>query len=156
VLVKPDKLGGPQAILGLVEVLSGVREVAESDDLVTPDIKVQIDKFQLQGVAQWNAWVSLLRSSTRVANLQLVPGSLTGTDPQWMLTAQWQGAMGGQASVSPQLSMTFLMSNERVAQVQMQRADVTFVTGDSILPPVAFAAVVGQLAATASAPVHAG
>jgi flavin-dependent dehydrogenase len=151
VLVKPDKLEGPPAILGLIDMLSGRLGTDASAGLVTSDVKLQIDTFQLQGVAQWNAWVELLRGSPRVTNLELVPGSLTGSGAQWVLTAQWQGMMRGQASVSPQLSMTLVMASDRVAEIQTERADVTFVTGDSILPPAAFAAVVGELAAVTTA-----
>jgi hypothetical protein len=50
------------------------------------------------------------------------------------LTAQWQGLKGGQQSISPKFSMTFLMANERVAAIQTRRADYTFVAGDFILP----------------------
>jgi flavin-dependent dehydrogenase len=146
VLTRPDKLDGPHAILGLVEILSGRRDVGTSTALVTPAVKLQIDRFQLQGVPQWNAWVSFLRNSPRVTGLELVPGALAASENQWVLTGQWQGSMSGRAAVSPQLALSFVMADERVASIQTQRMDYTFVTGDSILPEAAFAAVLGQLA----------
>jgi hypothetical protein len=145
VLTRPANLSGPAAILGLVDVLSGLRAVEASADLVTADIKVQIDQFQLQGLAQWNAWASFLRNARRVTKLELVPGLLTGKDNQWVLNGQWQGLVGSAQSVSPPFSVTFLVANERVAEVQTGRADYTFVIGESILPQVAFAAVLSRL-----------
>ena len=151
VLTRPDKLEGPLAILGLVEVLSGRHDVDTSGALITPDFSLQIDQFQLQGIAQWNAWVASLRSSTRVAQLELVPGSLAGADAKWLLTAQWQGLMGTAQSISPEFSMTFAIANERVSAIETHREDYTFVLGDSILPQGAFAGMLGQLAAGAIA-----
>lgn len=151
VLTRPDKLDGPPAILGLVDILSGRRDVATSAELVTTDLKVQIDQFQLQGVDPWNAWVTFLRNSPRVTKLELVPASLSENGSQWVLTGQWQGSKGEQQLVSPPFSITFVMANERVAAIQTQRADYTFVVGDFILPPVAFAALLGQLATGAPA-----
>ncbi|MBX3308722.1 MAG: hypothetical protein KF751_21965, partial [Nitrospira sp.] len=58
VLTRPSNLQGPQAILGLVDVLSGRRDVASSTELVRPDVQLQIDHFQLQGSEQWHAWVT--------------------------------------------------------------------------------------------------
>jgi flavin-dependent dehydrogenase len=151
VLSRPDKLEGPAAILGLVEVLSGRREPEPSAELVAEDLTVQIDQFQLKGVAQWNAWVSFLRGSPRVTELKLVPGSLSEQDRQWVLTCQWQGLKGGRRSVSPRFSIAFGVTDERVAAIQTRRADYTFVAGDSILPAVAFAALLGQLVGQAAA-----
>jgi hypothetical protein len=145
VLTRPDKLDGPPAVLGLIDMLSGRLGTDASAGLVTSDVKLQIDTFQLQGVAQWNAWVELLRGSPRVSKLVLVPGSLAGAGSDWVLTAQWQGVMNGRASVSPQFTITVGMANDRVARIQTQRSDYTFVMGDSMLPRVAFAAVVGQV-----------
>ncbi|HEY3835456.1 MAG TPA: hypothetical protein VGL72_02745, partial [Bryobacteraceae bacterium] len=150
VLTRPDNLQGPEAILNLVDILSGRLGTERSAGLVSEDLKVQVDQFQLTGVAQWNAWVTLLRNSPRVAKLDLVPGSLELSGSEWVLTAQWQGSIGSQQAVSPQLTMNFGMSGDSVAAIQMQRADCTFVTGDSILPQVAFAAMVGQLMAAAA------
>jgi hypothetical protein len=150
VLTRPDKLDGPPAILDLVDILSGRSKVDASDGLVAEGVKLQIDQFQLEGVAQWNAWVSFLRGAPRVKDLELVPGSLAGSNSNWTLTAQWQGSVRGQASVSPQFSMTFLVANYRVASIQMRRKDCTFVVGDAILPEVAFAAVVGNLGSASS------
>jgi flavin-dependent dehydrogenase len=145
VLIRPTGLQGPAAILGLVDMLSGKRDVKNSADLVTDNVQLTIDHFQLQGVAAWMAWASLLRGSVRVTNLELVPGSLSASGADWLLGGQWQGVLGGQPSVSPQFSVTFTMSGDKVSAIQMQRADFTFVTGDAILPRAAFAAVVGQM-----------
>jgi flavin-dependent dehydrogenase len=151
VLTRPDKLDGPQAILGVVDVLSELRNVDTSSELVTPDLTVQIDQFQLRGISQWNAWVTFLRNSPAVSNLDLVPGSLAADDNHWVLTGQWHAAKAGLPSVSPEFSLTFTIADERVAIMQTRRADYTFVAGDFIVPPAAFAALVGQLAAGASA-----
>jgi len=156
VLSRPPDLPGPPAILGLVDILSGRRPVESSAELVSPDLIVQIDEFQLRGVDQWNAWANSLRKSPRVTNLELVPGSLNAANTanvanaDWTLTAQWQGSMGGRRFVSPQFSITFQMMNDRVHMIRTGREDYTFVIGDSILPPVAFAAVLDQLAAVQS------
>jgi flavin-dependent dehydrogenase len=151
VFTRPDTLDGPEAILGLVDILSGQLPVAQSADLVTPDLQVQIDQFQLQGIDPWTAWVTFLRNSPRVTELELVPASLSGDGSQWVSTVQWQGSKGEQQLVSPPFSITFVMANERVAAIQTQRADYTFVMGDFILPSVAFAALLGQLVAKAAA-----
>jgi flavin-dependent dehydrogenase len=143
VLSRPEKLDGPSAILGLVDVLSGRRDVATSAELVTNDLKVQIDQFHLQGIEPWNAWASFLRKSARVTNLELVAGALAGNNAEWVLTGQWQGVKAGLARVSPEFTMRFDMADERVAAIQTQRADYTFVVGDFILPQVAFAAILG-------------
>jgi hypothetical protein len=150
VLARPAKLDGPASILGLVDILSGRRDIGTSAELVTADLQVQIDQFALHGVAQWNAWVSYLRSSPRVPKLELVPGSLTGKDNPWLLNCQWQGLKGGQPSISPQFSLTFMMANDRVATIQTRRADYTFVIGDAILPQVAFAWLTARLMAGVS------
>ena len=83
--------------------------------------------------------------------LELMPASLSSSESQWVLTGQWQGSKGEQQLVSPLLSMTFVMADAQVAAIQTQRADYTFVVGDFILPPVAFAALLGQLVAQAAA-----
>jgi hypothetical protein len=150
VLTRPDNLQGPTAILGLVDVLSGRLEAERSAGLVSGDLKVQVDQFQLTGAGQWNAWVTLLRNSPRITKLDLVPGALEAAGPEWVLTAQWQGSIGDRQAVSPPLTMNFEMSGDLVAAIRMQRADCTFVTGDSILPQAMFAAMVGQLMAAAA------
>jgi hypothetical protein len=144
-LTRPDKLEGPAAILGVVEMLSGQRSVDNSGALVAADVQVQIDQFRLQGVAQWSAWVDFLRTSARVSNLRLLPGSLADNQGQWTLTGQWQGTVRSQQSISPPLSVTFNLADERISGIQTRRADYTFVVGDAILPQVAFAALLGQL-----------
>ena len=150
VLTRPDSLQGPAEILRLVDILSGQLGTDRSAAFITQDVQVQIDQFHLTGVEQWNAWVKLLRSAPRVTGLMLVPASLAENGSAWALTAQWQGSIGSRQAVSPQLTMNFQVSGNLVSRIQMQRADCTFVTGDSILPQVAFAAVVGQLAAAAA------
>ncbi len=150
VLTRPEKLDGPPAILDLVDILSGRSSVDGSAELLTQDAIVRIDQFHLEGVAQWNAWVASLRNSPRVAALQLVPSSLattTADGAEWTLTAQWQGSIGGAPSVSLPLTMTFVMDDRRVSAIHTERADYTFVAGDSILPAVAFASLLGQLTA---------
>jgi hypothetical protein len=81
-----------------------------------------------------------------VTALELVSGGLSGEEIEWTLTGQWRGRIGDVLSVSPEFSMSFGMAGERVAAIQTRRADHTFVLGDSILPPVAFAAMLGALA----------
>jgi hypothetical protein len=97
VLSRPDKLDGPPAILGVVDVLSGQRNTDTSGELVAGDLQLEIDQFQLQGVAQWTAWADFLRSAPRVSNLRLVPGSLADNDGRWTLTGQWQGTAGSRS-----------------------------------------------------------
>src|SRR5439155_6524543 len=129
----------------LVDILSGRREVETSAALVTSDLKAQIDQFQLHGVGQWNAWVRFLLGSRRVTQLDLVPGAIAGRDPQRVLTAQWQGLQDGREAISPPFAVTFDLAGDKVAAIETRRADYTFVAGDSILPQVAFAAILGQL-----------
>ncbi|MDR3698741.1 MAG: hypothetical protein P4L56_03840 [Candidatus Sulfopaludibacter sp.] len=147
VVTRPDGLRGPMAILGLVDILSGRLGTEASAGLVTADVKVEIDQFQLTGAAQWNSWVTFLRGAARVNELELVPAALEASGAEWVLTAQWQGLMGAEGAVSPQLTMNFQMSGDKVSEIRMQRADCTFAVGDEILPQVAFAVVVGRLAA---------
>jgi flavin-dependent dehydrogenase len=151
VVTRPDDLGGPQSILGVVDALSGRGDAGRSAELVIEDVQVQIDQFQLRGVAQWTAWVAWLRGSRRVNGLELVPASLVNHEDDWVLTAQWQGNKGGAASISPQFSMTFRMEEDRIAEVQTCRADHAFVTGDAALPQVAYAAMLGQMMQDAAA-----
>lgn len=151
VLTRPDDLTGPSAILALVDMLSGRRDVGTTSELLTPDVRIEIDQFQLQGVKQWEGWVTFLRGSRRVTDLDLVPGALSEDRGQWKLTAQWRGVKHGLPSISSPLSMTFSMSNGRVASIQTQRVDYTFVVGDVILRNVAFAVLLGQLAERSAA-----
>jgi flavin-dependent dehydrogenase len=144
VLTRPEHLPGPLAIQGVIDLLSGRLEPDASTRLITPDVTLGIDHFQLQGEAQWNAWLAALRGSQRVSKLELVAGSLTASGSDWVLIAQWQGVIGGQPSVSPQFTITFTLNNGRVSNIQTQRSDYTFVLGDAILPGVAFATMVGR------------
>jgi flavin-dependent dehydrogenase len=152
VLTRPDKLDGPPAILGVVDMLAGRRKVDTSGELVAPDLTVQIDQFQLRGLSQWNAWITFLRNSPAASNLDLVPGSLSGDGNRWVLIGQWHAAKAGLSSVSPEFALIFTIADERVSAVQTQRADYTFITGDFIVPPVAFAALLGRLTASISQP----
>jgi flavin-dependent dehydrogenase len=151
VLTRAGPVTGPSAVLGLVDTLSGRRDIGGLSDLVAPDVEMRIDEFRIQGLAQLSGWVSLLRNSTRIAHIELVAGALTGNDTRWTLTAQWQGIQAGQQAVSPPFSLAFNLSNERVAMIQTERADYTFVLGDSILRRVAFAALLGRLATSVPA-----
>jgi hypothetical protein len=144
-LTRPDKLDGPFAIEGVIEVLSGQHDPLTSAALLSPEFSLNIDQFQLRGVEQWNAWIDALRTSTRITDLQLVPGSVASSDANWVLTAQWQGLAGNAKSASPPFTMTFVMDHDRISALQTQRADYAFVLGDSILPQAAFAEFVGQL-----------
>jgi flavin-dependent dehydrogenase len=144
-LTKPDKLDGPFAIEGVVEILSGQLDAQTSTALLSPDFNLNIDQFQLHGVERWKAWVAALRSSQRLTDLQLVPGSVAPSGANWVLTAQWQGVTGNAKSASPPFTMTFAMDHDRVATLETQRADYAFVLGESILPQAAFAEVVGEL-----------
>jgi flavin-dependent dehydrogenase len=155
VVMRPATLEGPAAILGLVDVLSGKVEAAKSADLISGDVKVDIDQFRLSGAAQWVAWVTYLRAAGRVSALELVPGSLAQADGQWTLTGQWRGVKAGRPSVSPQLTMTFTLADNRVTAIRTERADYTFMAGDEILPSVAFAAVLREAVARATAPATA-
>ncbi len=148
VLRRPAALRGPAAILGLVETFSGRRKVEDSVRSVAGDVEVRIDRFSLRGAAQWNAWVSSLLACRRVAKLELVPGALRGADNRWVLDAQWQGEVAGRPAVSPPFAMRFTLAKSRVAAVETQRADHAFVTGDAVLPPVAFAAMLGRFTAS--------
>ena len=112
---------------------------------MTPDVNLHVDQFQLEGVEQWIAWVTWLRAPTRVTGLELVSGELSGEEIDWKLTAQWRGLIDDVPSISPEFSMTFQMAGDRVSAIRTRRADHTFVLGDSILPPVAFAAMLGLL-----------
>ena len=147
VLTRPAGLEGPAAILGLVDVLSGRRPVDTSAELVTPDVRLAIDGFSLQGLDQWVAWACFLRASPRVQGLELVPGSLKLANDQWDLICQWQGIKDRLASISPEVSIAFRMAGDKVAEISSRRADYSFVAGDGILPPVAFAALLGQVTA---------
>jgi flavin-dependent dehydrogenase len=144
-LTKPDKLDGPFAIEGVVGILAGQHDLQTSAALLSPDFNLNIDQFQLHGLEEWNAWVAVLRASQRVTDLRLVPGSVAASGANWVLTAQWQGVAGSAKSASPPFTMTFVMEHDRVSALETQRADYAFVLGDSILPQVAFAEVVGQL-----------
>jgi len=147
--LQPHKLEGPRAILGLVEILSGRRPVETAKKLVTTDVKVQIDQFQVNELDQFQAWMEWLIGSPRVKSAELVPASLERNDTRWVLTAQWQGTIGSERFVSPKFDIQFEMARDRVSAIYTRRADHTFITGDSILPPVAFAAVLGELTSTA-------
>ena len=150
-LEPPDALQGPPAVLGVLAVLSGQAEPQTSESFVTPDVKVHIDQFELTGVEPWTAWVSWLRGSRRVHALDFVPGSLSSSRTAWSVTAQWRGRVGGVASVSPPLEMTFEMAEDRITAIRTSRADHTFVLGDAILPAAAFAAMLDGLGAREAA-----
>lgn len=145
VLTGPTGLEGPASILRLVDILSGKLGTDRSPAFVTEDVKVQIDQFSLSGLEQWIGWANLLRSATRVSGLTLTAAALTSSSVEWVLTAQWQGSIDDAQVVSPTFTMSFEVDGDRVSEIQMQRADCTFVTGDSIMPQVAFAAILGQL-----------
>jgi flavin-dependent dehydrogenase len=141
VLTRPDRLAGPTAILAIIDILSGQQAADTSGKWLADDFELQIDQFNLHGVAQWVAWVDLLRTSTRVASPELVASALSMSDHTWTLTGQWQAASGEERMVSPTFSIAFTMAGDQIATIRTSRADYTFVTGDVILPAVAFAAL---------------
>ncbi|HEX3864893.1 MAG TPA: hypothetical protein VHY35_24670 [Stellaceae bacterium] len=164
ILQSLEKLEGPTAILGIVDMLSGRLEADTSSRFLADDVQLQIDQFRLHGTADWIAWVKILRNSADATNLQMMPASLapgllppsplpSGPLPpspaqdhnDWVLTGQWQAEKNGRIAVSPPVSINFTLVGDRIAAIQTARADYTFIIGDSILPPVAFAAFVGQL-----------
>jgi hypothetical protein len=149
VLTRSGEPGGPPAVTAVIDILSGERDVGTSSQWLTEGVELQIDEFRLSGLAQWRAWVELLRGSPLVPDLRLTFGSLAGSGSDWTATCQWQAAAGGRQLVSPVLSLGFTIADRRITAIRTQRADYTFVIGDAILPPVAFSAMVGKLAASA-------
>jgi flavin-dependent dehydrogenase len=148
---RPDGLDGPPAILRVVEMLSGKLDVQASAEIVTDDVRLVIDGVLLEGLEQWQAWVGFVRSAQRVTDLELIPTGLTASDAQWQLSGYWEGIRGGLRVVSPLLSMSFVIDNNRVAEMHTRRMDYTFLTGDSILPRVAFALLLGRILAKPAA-----
>jgi flavin-dependent dehydrogenase len=146
VLTRPDNLDGPEAILGLIDVLAGRRDTATWAQFVAPDLRVKIDQFELQGADQWTSWVAFVRAARKVEKLDFVPSTLTHKDGAWILTGQWQGMRAGRPAASPLFSVTLTMTQGRVAAIATRRADYTFAIGDAFLPQVAFAALLGRLA----------
>ena len=144
-LAPPDRLDGPEAILGLIDVLAGRRDTAMWAQFVAPNLRVEIDQFELQGADQWISWVSFVRGARHVERLDFVPSSLVQQDGAWILTSQWQGSRAGRQAASPPFSLTLTMAQNRVTAIETRRADYIFVIGDAILPQVAFAALLGRL-----------
>jgi hypothetical protein len=144
-LAPPDRVDGPEAILGLIDVLAGRRDTAMSAQYVAPDLRVEIDQFELQGADQWISWVSFVRGARHVERLDFVPSSLVQQDGAWILTGQWQGSRAGRQATSPAFSLTLTLAQNRVTAIETRRADYTFAIGDAFLPQVAFAALLGQL-----------
>src|SRR5262249_24761887 len=134
-----------------IDILSGQRPPDASTQFLTDDMQLQIDHFRLRGAAQWEAWVAILRNSPGVKELEFIPGTLTQNQNDWVLTAQWQGEKGGRMAVSPPASINFTVTGERFSTIQTERADYTFIIGDSILAPVAFAAFLGGLVVKSAA-----
>ena len=145
VLTRPDKLEGPEAILELIDVLAGRRDAAMAAQFVAPDLRVDIDQFELQGTDEWTSWVSFVRGTRQTEKLDFVPSTLTQKDGVWILTGQWQGSKAGRLTASPLFSLTLTLVQDRVAEIRTRRADYAFAVGDFILPQVAFAAALGEL-----------
>jgi hypothetical protein len=116
-----------------------------SAQYVAPDLRVEIDQFELQGADQWISWVSFVRGARHVERLDFVPSSLVQQDGAWILTGQWQGSRAGRQATSPAFSLTLTLAQNRVTAIETRRADYTFAIGDAFLPQVAFAALLGQL-----------
>lgn len=143
----PGDLGGPGAVLAVIDALGGRAEA--TSDLMVGDLAVGIDGFQLTGVAGWQGWLSFVRAGI-VPDLQFVAASLAETTPGagvWTLSGQWRGTRFGQPSVSPEVSMTFTLADDKLEAIQLSAADFTFPCGDQILPRVALAAILAQIAA---------
>ena len=70
---------------------------------------------------------------------------LTGEGSDWSVEVQWQGQVDGVDSVSVPFTLAFALEQDRVSVLRAARADFAFVLGDSILPQVAFALLIGQL-----------
>ena len=143
-ITTPAALDGPVAILKVVNMLSGREDPTTFERSLASDLRVEIDRFRLRGIAQWVAWVGLLRGSTRLAQLELVAGALAKRDDQWVLTAQWQGQKGHRRLVSPEICVTFEISCDKVSAIRTRQADYAFVAGDSILPQLAVATMAGR------------
>jgi hypothetical protein len=150
-LTRPANLEGPAAILSVVDILSGKRDAPASDSLLAEGFRLHIDGVVLQGAPPWAAWVAFLRDSPKLTALELVAGALAKAGSLWVLTCQWQGVKDGQALASPPFTLSFEMTDGRLAAIQTQRADYAFVVGNFILPRVAFAALLGQLVAKVAA-----
>jgi hypothetical protein len=151
---EPSQLGGPDAILAVVDALSGKAGGSRAAGLMTADVKVDIDRFQLTGAAQWQAWVGFVRGGA--ADLQFVAGLLAETTKdsgEWTLTGQWRGTRFGQLSVSPEFSISFTLAADKVAAIRTRAADYTFSCGDQILHRVALAATLAQITASSEATV---
>jgi hypothetical protein len=138
-------LQAPPAILRLLDVLSGQRGVDSSAPFMTPDVKLQIDRFELVGIEGWTAWVKWLRAVSGGSVRDLVATEATEKDSAWLVTAQWQVGSSETQFVSPPVSIVFTMDGDRVASIRTRRDDYTIVLGDSILPPAAFAAALESL-----------
>jgi flavin-dependent dehydrogenase len=134
----------------LIDVLSGRRGVDSSAAFMTPDVKLQIDRFELIGFESWTAWVKWLRAVSGASVMELVATEASEKDSEWLVTAQWQVGTVESRFVSPPVSIAFGMEGDRVASIRTKREDYTLVLGDSILPPAAFAVALGQRTAAAS------
>lgn len=146
---QPVQLPGPAAILALMDALSGRRDAQGSANIVTADVRLRIDEFQLQGVAAWEAWVAFLRGTPRVSGLELRPTGLAPVGDEWRLTARWTGLKAGAPMLSALVEMFFTLQNERVASVRLRRAENSFVIGESLLPRAAFASLLQRMSAPA-------
>jgi flavin-dependent dehydrogenase len=144
-LTPPAKLDGPAAILGLIDVLAGRRDPATSKQFVGPDLRVAIDEFELQGADEWISWVAFVRAAPQVEKLDFVPSTLTQQGNAWILTGQWQGVKAGRRTGSLPFSLTLTIANDHLATITTRRADYALVIGETVLPQVAFAALLGRL-----------
>jgi flavin-dependent dehydrogenase len=146
----PRTLQAPEAILKVLDVLSGRLGIDSSAAFVTPDVTLQIDQFELAGIESWTAWVEWLRAVSNASVADLVAVEAIEQDSAWLITAQWQVGTTDTRFVSSPLSIVFGMDGDRVASIRTRRADYTLVLGDSILPPPAFAAALGLRTAAVS------
>ena len=146
VLARTAKLDAPEAVMGIIDLLSGQRDIATSASLVAQNFSLRIDEFILQGIAPWTAWATFLRGATQLQDLRLVPGSSKTEGGKWVLDCQWQGVKGGRQAVSPVFPLTFAVKQGLVQEIDTQRADYAFAVGSYILPRMGFVGLLRRLA----------
>jgi hypothetical protein len=124
---------GKATVSRLIEILAGRAPMSQAPQLLAPDVVSHMDGHTFSGIDTWAAWLSYVRTHSRVGPPDLETGRLV-TDEDGTVTAygRWIGRENGERVLSGEIWARYRVVDGKVVEIWTHRGNYVFLLGPSV------------------------
>ena len=117
-------------ILRLLRIVAGETPISHGVELLAQDVVIHMDRHTFQGINTWAAWISYLRTRSRVADLDvMVERLVNNADGTITAHGRWKASRHGVEVFSQDLRVDYKVADGVVVEIRTTRTNYAFPVG---------------------------